>query len=104
MGDNGGSDVGDRPDNQTDVGAGGPPRSPWKTSAAASPVAGADSESWPALSDAQQRAKSNGGVDLNPAKSPPPTTEVGSDDCVDPPKDSAPVSAAAMLVSVNSIF
>ncbi|XP_057782185.1 la-related protein 1A-like [Salvia miltiorrhiza] len=89
MGDNGVSDLGDRPENPTDIAAGGPPRSPWKTSATAAPVAGADSESWPALSDAQQRSKCNGGVDLSPAKSPPLPTESGTDNCADPP---APVT------------
>ncbi|KAK4419682.1 La-related protein 1A [Sesamum alatum] len=54
-----------------------PPKSPWKTPAAASPVVDADSESWPALSDAQLRAKNNGGTDSNSSKSPPPVqTEV----------------------------
>ncbi|KAH6834289.1 hypothetical protein C2S53_004652 [Perilla frutescens var. hirtella] len=94
MGDNGGSDVGDRPDNQIDIAAGAPPRSPWKTSAAAPTVTGADSESWPALSDAQQRSKCNGGgVDLNSsAKSPPPPAQAGTDACDDPPTHSAPVT------------
>ncbi|KAL0459085.1 UNVERIFIED_CONTAM: La-related protein 1A [Sesamum latifolium] len=49
----------------------GPPKSPWKTPAAASPVVDADSESWPALSDAQLRAKNNGGTDSISSKSPP---------------------------------
>ncbi|KAL2238521.1 UNVERIFIED_CONTAM: La-related protein 1A [Sesamum indicum] len=49
----------------------GPPKSPWKTPAAASPVVDADSESWPALSDAQLRAKNNGGMDSISSKSPP---------------------------------
>ncbi|KAL0435278.1 UNVERIFIED_CONTAM: La-related protein 1A [Sesamum radiatum] len=49
----------------------GPPKSPWKTPAAASPVLDADSESWPALSDAQLRAKNNGGTDSVSSKSPP---------------------------------
>ena len=84
MGDNGGSDAGDRPENQTDAVSGAPPRSPWKTSAAASPVAGAD---WPALSDAQQRSRSSA---LNPSNSPPPPTEAGSDGRADPQTSSAP--------------
>lgn len=105
MSDNGVTDVGDRPDNQIEIVAGGPPRSPWKTSAAASPVTDADSESWPALSDAQQRpSKCNGGVDLNPAKSPPLPTPAGTVGCDDPPTHSAPVGAVPLLVFVNSIF
>lgn len=98
MGDNGGSHVGDRPDNQIEIIAGGPPRSPWKTSAAASLVTGADSVFWPALSDAQQRSKCNGGVDLNSANSPPPLMQAESDGCADPPTISAPVGAASLLV------
>lgn len=98
MGDNGGTDVGDRPDNQIEIIAGGPPRSPWKTSAAASLVTGADSESWPALSDAQQRSKCNGGVDLNSANSPPPSMQAESDGCADPPTNSAPVGVSSLLV------
>lgn len=47
MGDNDGG--GDRLDNLCD--ADGPPKSPWQTSTAASPVMEADSESWPALSE-----------------------------------------------------
>ncbi|KAL1558313.1 la-related protein 1A-like isoform X1 [Salvia divinorum] len=87
MGDNGGNDAGDRPENQTDVVSGGPPRSPWKTSAAASPAAGADSESWPPLSDVQQRSRPSA---LNPSNSPPSPTEAGTDAHADPPTYSAP--------------
>lgn len=87
MGDNGAPD---RPENFT---ADSHPRSPWKTSAAASPPPGADSESWPALSDAQQRSKCNGGADSNPPNSPPPPMEAGTDACADPPTHSAPVGA-----------
>ncbi|XP_047979897.1 la-related protein 1A isoform X4 [Salvia hispanica] len=86
MGDNGAPD---RPENFT---ADSHPRSPWKTSAAASPPPGADSESWPALSDAQQRSKCNGGADSNPPNSPPPPMEAGTDACADPPTHSAPVT------------
>ncbi|KAL6564906.1 hypothetical protein OROMI_016356 [Orobanche minor] len=57
-GGNGGGD--DQIDNQDDDVVDGPPKSPWKTPAAVSPVVAADSESWPALSDAQQRVKNNG--------------------------------------------
>ncbi|KAI3450077.1 hypothetical protein Pfo_006742 [Paulownia fortunei] len=89
MGENDGS--GDQFDNQIGVDGGGPPKSPWKTPAAASPVVAADSESWPALSDAQQRAKNNGGVDSNSAKSPPPAlTEV--DGCGGAPPASQPAT------------
>ncbi|KAK6164047.1 hypothetical protein DH2020_000911 [Rehmannia glutinosa] len=63
---------GDQFDNQNDVVVDGAPKSPWKTPTAASPVVAADSEVWPALSDAQQRAKNNGGVDSNSGKSSPP--------------------------------
>lgn len=98
MGDNGGSDIGDHPDNQIEIVAGGPPRSAWKTSAAASAVTGADSESWPALSDAQQRSKCNGGVDLVSANSPPPPMQAEADSCADPPTNSAPVGAVSVLV------
>lgn len=104
MGDNGAADVGDLPDNQIDVVSGGTPRSPWKASAAASPVSGADSESWPALSDAQQHSKCNGGVDLNSAKSPPLLTPAVTDDCDDPRMNSAPVGKVSLLVCVNSVF
>ncbi|KAL8055646.1 hypothetical protein ABFX02_04G069000 [Erythranthe guttata] len=74
---------GDQFDNQNDVVVDGPPKSPWKTPAAASRVAAAaaaDSESWPALSDAQQRAKNNGSVEPIPTKSPPPA-QSGDDGC-----------------------
>ncbi|KAK6153193.1 hypothetical protein DH2020_012832 [Rehmannia glutinosa] len=70
MGENDGG--GDQFDNQNDVVVDGAPKSPWKTPTAASPVVAADSEVWPALSDAQQRAKNNGGVDSNSGKSSPP--------------------------------
>lgn len=104
MGDNGGSDGGDRPDNQIDVVVDGPPKSPWKTSAAASPVMAADSESWPALSDAQQRPKHNGSINSNSAKSPPLPTLAETDGCGDPPASPAPVGAVSLLVIVNSIL
>ncbi|PIM98011.1 hypothetical protein CDL12_29512 [Handroanthus impetiginosus] len=73
---------GDQFDNQNDVIVAGAPKSPWKTPAAASQVVAADSDSWPALSDAQQRAKNNGGVDSNSTKSPPPA-EAEVDGCGD---------------------
>ncbi|XP_041989522.1 la-related protein 1A-like isoform X1 [Salvia splendens] len=92
MGDNGATHVGDHPENLTEIVADSHPRSPWKTSAAASPAPGADSESWPALSDAQQRSKCNGGADSNPPNSPPPPMEAGTDACADPPTHSAPVT------------
>ncbi|XP_057802054.1 la-related protein 1A isoform X2 [Salvia miltiorrhiza] len=63
-------DIGDQFDSQNDVVVGAPPKSPWKKPAAVSPAA-SDSESWPALGDAQQRPKSNVVVDFNSAKSPP---------------------------------
>ncbi|KAL3850200.1 hypothetical protein ACJIZ3_012082 [Penstemon smallii] len=80
MGENVG---GDQLDNQNDVAAGGPPKSPWKTSSTLSPVmASADSESWPPLSDALS----------NSAKSPPPAQpEVGG----------APQAAAPLLATVE---
>ncbi|KAI3461183.1 hypothetical protein Pfo_017846 [Paulownia fortunei] len=94
MGDNGGSGGCDRLDNQNDVVVGGPPKSPWKTSAAASPVMGADSESWPALTDAHQRPKINGSVDSNSAKSPspPPPSQAEADGCGAPPPAPAPAT------------
>ncbi|KAH6814283.1 LA RNA-binding protein [Perilla frutescens var. frutescens] len=52
------------------------PKSPWKTPAASSPVAPSDSKLWPALADAQQRPKSNVGVDFNSTKSTPAQAHV----------------------------
>ncbi|KAL2535958.1 la-related protein 1A-like [Forsythia ovata] len=68
---------GDQQSIQNEVISGGPPKSPWKTSAgmtdgASSPVMAPDSESWPALSDAQQRFKNNVNADSNSAKSVSP--------------------------------
>ncbi|KAL3653288.1 hypothetical protein CASFOL_002969 [Castilleja foliolosa] len=70
-GENGGGGGGDQFDDQNDVVVDGTPKSPWKTPAASSPAMATDSESWPALSDAQQRVKSNGGVDSSSGKSLP---------------------------------
>ncbi|KAG8388908.1 hypothetical protein BUALT_Bualt02G0174200 [Buddleja alternifolia] len=84
MGENAG---GDQLDDHNDVVVGAPPKSPWKTPAAASPVMAAGSESWPALSDAQQLPKSNGVVDSNSIKSPP-SAEAEPDGC-----DGAPPAA-----------
>lgn len=61
--DNGGNDDGDRLGKKNDIAPIGTPKSPWNTSVAASPVMRADSESWPALSDARQRIKNDGSVD-----------------------------------------
>ncbi|CAI9785795.1 unnamed protein product [Fraxinus pennsylvanica] len=71
-GENEGS-AGDQQNIQNEVISGEPPKSPWKTSAGiadgASPqVMEPDSESWPALSDAQQRFKNNVNADSNSAK------------------------------------
>lgn len=90
MGENDGG--GDQLDNQNEVVVGGPPKSPWKTPAATSPAVAADSESWPALSDAQQRAKNNASVDSNSAKSPPPG-QAEVDGCGDAPVAAQPVGA-----------
>ncbi|XP_011090202.1 la-related protein 1A isoform X1 [Sesamum indicum] len=93
-GDNGGSSGGDRPDNQNDVVVDGPPKSPWKTSAGAPPVMGPDSESWPALSDAQQpRPKNNGNADSNSANSPPLPSQADADGGGAPPAAPPPVTA-----------
>lgn len=63
------SSGGDQVENHNEVVVSAPLRSPWKTSAAApTPMAAADSDSWPALSDAKQRSKS-GGVDFGTVKS-----------------------------------
>ncbi|KAL0418436.1 UNVERIFIED_CONTAM: La-related protein 1A [Sesamum radiatum] len=86
-GDNGVSSGGDRLDNQNDVVVDWPPKSPWKTSAGAPPVMGPDSESWPALSDAQQtRPKSNGNADSNSANSPPLPSQAEADGGGAPPR------------------
>ncbi|KAL8527335.1 hypothetical protein ACS0TY_005267 [Phlomoides rotata] len=79
-------DTGCQLDNHDDgvVDAPPPPKSPWKTPAASSPVVVADSESWPALSDAPQRAKNNGGTDTNSPKSPPSKIEVDGSGVVPP--------------------
>ncbi|KAL1555149.1 la-related protein 1A-like [Salvia divinorum] len=64
--------IGDQFDSHNDVVVGAPSKSPWKTPTAVSPAAAAsDSESWPALGDAQQRPKCNEVVDFNSAKSLP---------------------------------
>ncbi|XP_071929997.1 la-related protein 1A-like [Coffea arabica] len=59
-------------DDQKEV-ASGPPKSPWKTTApvdsSSSPVT---SDSWPALSDAQQRTPKSISIDSRSPKSPPP--------------------------------
>ncbi|KAL0390750.1 UNVERIFIED_CONTAM: La-related protein 1A [Sesamum calycinum] len=92
-GDNGVSSGGDRLDNQNDVVVDGPPKSPWKTSAGAPPVMGPDSESWPALSDAQQtRPKSNGNADSNSANSPPLPSQAEADGGGAPPAAPPPVT------------
>ncbi|KAL0370295.1 UNVERIFIED_CONTAM: La-related protein 1A, partial [Sesamum angustifolium] len=92
-GDNGVSSGGDRLDNQNDVVVDGPPKSPWKTSAGAPPVMGPDSESWPALSDAQQtRPKSNGNADSNSAYSPPLPSQAEADGGGAPPAAPPPVT------------
>ncbi|CAA0805922.1 La-related protein 1A [Striga hermonthica] len=83
---------GDQFDHQNDVVADGTPKSPWKTPTAASPVVGADSESWPALSDAQQRAKNNGGVDSSSGKSPA-SAQAESESCGGAPPPAQPVAA-----------
>ncbi|KAG8371040.1 hypothetical protein BUALT_Bualt13G0045600 [Buddleja alternifolia] len=94
IGDNDGGG-GDRNDNHGDVVCGEPPKSPWKTSAAASQVIGADSKSWPALSDAQPRPRSNVNVESNSTASPPPPPppRVESDGCGAPPAGPATAQA-----------
>lgn len=80
-------------------GGGGPPKSPWKTAvapssaasvdASSSPAAAAvtDSDSWPALSDAQQLRQKNISIDSrSSSKSPPPPP---------PPPTPTPAAAAA---------
>lgn len=66
-------------DDQKDVPV--PPKSPWKNTMAAGEVdasapvsAASDSDTWPALSDAQQRPKSNNSADFASSKSPPPAS------------------------------
>ncbi|KAL3828670.1 hypothetical protein ACJIZ3_017472 [Penstemon smallii] len=78
MGENVGGD--DQLEKTNDIVVGDPPKSPWKTSVVASPLM-ADSESWPALSDVKQRPKSNGGVNHNSVKSPPPSANSKADGC-----------------------
>ncbi|XP_022898362.1 la-related protein 1A-like isoform X2 [Olea europaea var. sylvestris] len=76
---------GDLQNIQNEVISGGPPKSPWKPSTgmangATSPAMEPDSESWPALSDAQQRFKNNVNADSNSSKLllPQPQQEVNS--------------------------
>ncbi|XP_073291951.1 la-related protein 1A-like isoform X2 [Primulina huaijiensis] len=52
------------------------PESPWKTYATASPVKDADSDSWPALSEAKQRPKISANMCSDSVKSPPPLQAV----------------------------
>lgn len=91
-------------DNHSDVvvDAPPPPKSPWKTPAASSPVVVADSESWPALSDAPQRAKNNGGTDINSAKSPPSQAEV--DGSGGAPPAAQPVGAVSLLIHISTLL
>ncbi|KAL8480084.1 hypothetical protein ACS0TY_026861 [Phlomoides rotata] len=78
----GGTDAGDQLEVVT-------PKSPWKT---ASSVMGADPESWPALSGAQQRPKFTGTVDSNSASSSPPPTPDKTGGCGDPPSPAPKVT------------
>ncbi|XP_042002607.1 la-related protein 1A-like [Salvia splendens] len=78
MGESDGS-ISDQFDSHNDVVVGAPSKSPWKTPAAVSPAAASDSESWPALGDAQQRPKCNGVIDFNSAKSPPAQPQADAD-------------------------
>lgn len=88
--------IGDQFDSHNDVVVvGAPPKSPWKTPAAASPAPPSDSELWPALADAQQRPKTNGGLDFNPAKPPPAQALV--DDVGAHPPTLQPVNADSYL-------
>lgn len=93
---------GDRIHNPCDV-SGETPKSPWKTSAAASPVAGTDSESWPALSDAQQRPKNNVSVDSQSVKSPPLPSQAENHACGAHPAAPAPVGVIASLICSESV-
>ncbi|CAH9115417.1 unnamed protein product [Cuscuta epithymum] len=73
-------------DHQADI---GPPKSHWKTPPQAtgeisSPAAAADSDSWPALSDAKQRLKGNNSGSSS-SKSLPPASERKTADASPPP-------------------
>ncbi|XP_073142897.1 la-related protein 1A-like isoform X3 [Henckelia pumila] len=74
MGGNGG-DV-DQHHRQTDA-VDVPPESPWKTYTTASPVKDADTDSWPALSEAKQRPKITANMCSDSVQSPPPQQAVG---------------------------
>ncbi|KZV30589.1 la-related protein 1-like [Dorcoceras hygrometricum] len=92
----------DHPDCQTDC-VDGPPKSPWKTSAASSPALDADSDTWPALSDTKQRLKSNDIVDSSSSKSfPPQQTE--ADDSAVPPAVSGPTKVEQQKMNGRSSF
>lgn len=90
--------IGDQFENQNDVVVGAPPRSPWKTPAAASPVAASDSASWPALGDAQQRPKSNGALDFTSPKSPRAQAQVDGNGGEPPAMQ--PVSVVNLLLFI----
>ncbi|GER54738.1 La-related protein [Striga asiatica] len=90
--DNGGGAGCDLLDNQNNVVVEGAPMSPWKTSAAASPVMEADSDSWPAFSGAHQRAKSNGSADSLSAKPPSSPAQAETNGCGPPLAAVAPAT------------
>ncbi|KAL6563731.1 hypothetical protein OROGR_002690 [Orobanche gracilis] len=89
--DNGGSLGCDLLDNQNYV-VGSHPKSPWKTSSAASPAMKADADLWPALSGAHQLPKDNDCIDSKPAKSSPPLSQTEPGGCGLPPAAPAPAT------------
>lgn len=88
-----GTGTGTGGDDQKEV-VSGPPKSPWKTTAAvdssSSPVT---SDSWPALSDAQQRTPKSISVDSRTPKSPPPLQQSAPADAAEPSSPAPPGSA-----------
>nr|GMD71416.1 la-related protein 1A [Ipomoea batatas] len=78
-------------------GLSGPPKSHWKTPPQAtgeisSPVAASDSDSWPALSDAQQRLKTNSSGSGSSKSPPPPSPQTKAADAT--PAPPPPVSGS----------
>ncbi|XP_075484213.1 la-related protein 1A-like [Primulina tabacum] len=102
IGDNGGG--ADQPDCQKDaVVDGPPPKSPWKKSASSSPALDADSDTWPALSDAKQRQKINDIVDSSSSISHPPQ-QTEADDCAAPPAVTAPTKVEQQKTNGRGSF
>lgn len=87
--------IADQFDSPNVLGGAPPKSSPWKTSDAASPAPSTGSELWPALADAKQRRKPNGGLGFNSAK--PPAAQARVDDDGAHPPTVQPVNADSYL-------